>query len=952
MPKNTRNRLSAKALCATGSLLALSAALTLPNTALAQDAANVGEVVVTASRIQAAGFTAPTPTTVLGTTELSRRAATSVQEALIELPSIRPGTTPQQTSSPTNGANSGAGGSQADMRGLGTSRTLTLVNGHRTGASNDLRQFPSSLTSRIDVVTGGASAAYGSDAVAGVVNIILDTKLDGFRGQAQYGVTKYGDDKSPSGAIAWGGDIFGGRGHLLLGGEYSQSTGAHTTENIYEDKRPWFAANRGLNIANPCPYNVAVSALCPTGGNGFPQFVDMDDQNFSTMNPGGIIVSGPLKGITFDDGGVPRQFKYGIVMGNNQIGGEGANPSVWWSRPWERRHSVLARLDFKLTDQTNLWLEYGNAQTHNKVQFVRARDQGNLTIRRDNAFLPATILAEMTRLNLQTITMGRFNNDGGQDYSHIRTQIYRYAGGLDGEFNAFGKTWGWDAYGQYGISHGYNLTESSRNTAKWNFALDSVKNAQGVAVCRATTTNNPLAAGCVPFNIFGPNAASEAARDYIFGVQTTNTHLTQTNAQLNFHGEPVSTWAGPVALAFGAEYRRQTSDSSSDPIAAAGGWDSGNNRGLKGQFNVKEAYAEVAIPLAKDVGFAKSLDLNGAIRYADYSSINKGVTTYKIGGTLEPISQILIRSTYSKDVRAPNVNELFSPGGSSQNNIVQFSGPRAGQSGLVNFISAGNPNLKPETGKTWTVGASWRPTFTRFRFSADYYKIKVRDTIGTVGVQVIVDLCRQGRADMCALITFDNTQTITAVLNGSVNNNAFQTRGLDLEASYTLPLNELPFGLELPGTITGRALATRVFEFTTITIAGREDKVGQNANGVLAGEPPNNPKWIGNYAASYSVGKFTAGVSFRYVSPGVVQSTSVTGTATTRLNNKLPSQTITNFQASYVLLEEGGKRLQLYGVINNAFNRGPPFPIYPVTQWPAFYDTLGMVMRAGVRFQY
>jgi outer membrane receptor protein involved in Fe transport len=301
-------------------------------------------------------------------------------------------------------------------------------------------------------------------------------------------------------------------------------------------------------------------------------------------------------------------------------------------------------------------------------------------------------------------------------------------------------------------------------------------------------------------------------------------------------------------------------------------------------------------------------------------------------------------------VRAPNINELFSPGGSSRNNIVQFSGPRAGQSTLVDFITAGNPNLKPEVGKTWTIGASLRPKFTRFRFSADYYDIKLSDQIGTAGVQVIVDLCRQGRADLCRLITFDAQQNITAVLNANVNNNGFRVRGIDFEASYTQPLSEL--WSPLKGTLTGRALATRTLEFASVTIAGREDKVGQNANGVLAGEPPNMPTWLANYSLTYNVGRFSGGVSFRYISPGVLESTSVTGTNTTRLNNKIGSQTTTNFQASYILYDKEGRRLQLYGVINNAFNRGPPFPIYPVTQWPAFYDTLGMVMRAGVRFQY
>ena len=910
--------------------------------------AGLESVIVPASRIQSGGFTAPTPTTVLGGAEISRRAANSVQETLLDLPSIRPSMTPQSTSGQSTGANVSAGGSLVDLHGLGTARTLTLVNGHRTGASSDLRQFPTSLIQRIDVVTGGASAAYGSDGIAGAINIVLDSRLDGFKGNLQYGVTRYGDDRSVSGSLAWGGALTE-KLHLLVGGEYFQTTGAHTIYgDIRQDKRPWFAANRGVQISNPCPYNAAVSANCPTGGNGLPNFVDTNDQNFATMNPGGIIVSGPLKGITFEDGGVPRQFQYGLVLGNNQIGGEGTYPGTWWIRPRERHYSLLGRLEFKPNDRTSLWVEYANASNHDSLNFARARDQGSLVIRKDNAFLPASIRSQMTALGLATLQMGRLNNDR-LGFSHIYNQTYRYSGGADG---ALGGGWKWDVYAQFGLNHNFNLTDTSRNTAKWLYALDSVVNAQGVPVCRATLQGDPLAAGCVPFNIFGPNAASDAARAYIFGVQTSNIDTKQSNAQLNVHGEPFSTWAGPVAVAAGLEYRKESSVTWADPIAQVGGWDSGNARATAGRFNVKEGYAEIAVPLAKRTRFARSLDLNGAIRYASYSSVQQGVTTWKIGGTWQPIEEVLVRSTYSKDVRAPSLGQLYAPPQTVRNNVVQFSGPRAGQSTLVDFVNASNPNLRPERGKTWTVGASVSPKFTRLRFSADYYDIHLIDQIAPVGVQAIVDLCRDGRADACGLISFDREGSIVEVLNSNANNASFRVRGLDLEATYTLPLEKLPLGLGLRGTLTGRALATRTYEFASITTAGREDKVGQNATGVIANEPPNMPTWLANYALDYRLGPFSAGISLRYISPGVLQSTSVTGTATSRLNNKLGSQTTTNFQATWRLVDREGRRLQLYGVINNAFNRGPPFPIFAATQWPNFYDTLGTVIRGGIRFQY
>ncbi len=943
------NRAYVRALCAAGSAISLTAALS--GAASAQEAASIGEVVVTASRIQAAGFTAPTPTSVVGQAELTRRAAVSIQETLAELPSMRNNTSPQQGSSGINGANSGTGTSLADLHGLGTQRTLTLIDGRRAGGTSDLRQIPTVMVSRIDTVTGGASAAYGSDAVGGVINIILDTKFSGLKGNLQWQQTKYGDDKGPSGSLVWGGDI-GSKAHLLIGGDYYATNGAHTSlTDIRQDKRPWFAANRALNLANPCPLNVAVSAACPTGGNGLPYFIDTDNMNFSTMAVGGVITAGPLKGITFDDGGVPRQFQYGQVIGNSMLGGnDGVNPTVWWSRPYERRYNLLGHLDYQLTDKVHAWVEYANTGSHNKVNFQHARDQANLTIQRDNAFLPASIRAEMVRLNLNTLTMGRINNDGG-GFSHVYNNIFRYAGGLDGEFDALGKSWGWDGYFQYGKAHTYYITENSRNQSRWQFALDSVLNAQGVPVCRAAQAGNVNAAGCVPFNIFGPNASSQAARNYVFGNQSGNNDRAQYSAQLNIHGEPFRTWAGPVAMAAGVEYRKETINVTADPIAQISGWESGNIRALSGQYSVKEGYLELGVPLAKDMAFAKSLDLSVAGRYADYSSVG-AVSTYKIGATWRPIDELLLRTSYSKDVRAPNVSELFVPSSVNNNGFTQFSGPRAGTTTIIQFVSAGNPNLRAEKGKTWAIGGTFSPRFTRLRFSADYYDIKMTDQIGAVGVQVVGDLCKAGRQDFCSLITFDSTQTVTSILNANVNNNAFRVRGLDLEATYTLPLNELPLGFDLPGTLTGRALATKTFEFATTTVGGYENKVGQIPSGVLAQEPPNMPHWLATYSLAYNVGRFTGQVSFKYLSAGFIESQSVTGTTTSRLNNKLPNQTITNLNLAYQLIDSGGRKLQLYGVVNNMFNRGPSFPVFPVTNWASNYDTLGTQFRAGIRFQY
>jgi outer membrane receptor protein involved in Fe transport len=908
-------------LCAAASLLALSA-----GAALAQDTADVGEVVVTASRIQSAGFTAPTPTTVLGTPELTRRAPASIIEALNDIPSFRPSSTPTSTSSSIGAPNAQAGSAQVDLRGLGSSRTLLLVNGHRTGGSIDVNQFPRLLVQRVDVVTGGASAAYGSDAVGGVVNIILDTRFNGLRGDTQYAETKYGDDKTWNAQLAFGTSLFGDRAHLIVGGEYSDGKGARA-----DDKRPWIADMRGVTIPN------ASRAF------GLSPNINTVGFNFSTMNPGGLITAGPLKGITFDAGGVPRPFQYGTingvpaVFGNNMIGGERADPSVLYLKGAIERYSLFSRLDVNLTSKVRGWVELSNSQVTGKANTFFVRDQGNLTVQAANPFIPAAIRAEMTRLGLATLTMGRVSTELGQPTSVNRNDVYRYAPGLEGELRG---SWSWDAYVQYGLAKYHGETSNSRIEANWRQAIDVVAGPNGVPQCR-----NP-ANGCVPVNLFGPGSISPAAAAWVTGTQYIDTDRSQTAAAFNLHGEPFKTWAGPVPVAFGAEYRKEKIDTTADAMSYARAFNSGNTQPLKGSYDVKEAYAEVGVPLAKDLAFAKSFDVNGAVRLTDYSTSGR-VTTWKVGATWEPRSDLLLRITRSRDIRAPSLNELYTAGASSLQTATNFRGPNAGVSFSVPVIASGNPDLKPERANTFTTGVTFRPRFARLRFSADYYSIKILDQIGSPALTSI-DLCKIGEQAFCALINFDAAGTIVSIRNPFFNNNRFTVRGIDLELTYTQPMNEI--WSALPGTLSGRAFATKTLEYSTETPLLKIDRSGQNVSAVSGSSMI--PRWIANYQLTYDVGRFTGTVQLRYTSPGVIERTSITGTPTERLNNKMSSQTLTNLSAQYRVLARDGRRLELYGAINNVFNKGPPAPVYSIANYTLFYDAIGTSFRGGLRFSY
>lgn len=911
--------------------VSLAALLAGAAPALAAEGANssqsdVDAVVVTSSRIQSAGFTAPTPTTVLGVTELTRRAPASILEAINDIPSFRPSVTPSQSAASTGTTNTGAGSSQVDLRGLGSSRTLLLINGRRAGGSQDLNQIPTALAQRVDVVTGGASAAWGSDAVAGVVNIILDTKFNGLKGDIQYGETKYGDDKTWRASLVGGTELFGGRGHLLVGGEYSDGKGAQTKNPITSDPRPWIADRRGPTITNPA-----------SATNGLPPNLNVTGFNFSTMNAGGLITAGPLKGITFDDGGAPRQFQYGQVFGNNMIGGEVTDPSTSYLKAAVERYTIFSHLDVTLSSKIKGWAELSNARVTGLTNVVNSRDQGNLTIQAANPFIPASIRAQMTTLGLTTLTMGRINGDIGQPISKNTTDVYRFAAGLEGDLVG---SWKWDAYGQYGEADGKVTVANSRIEANWKQAIDVVANAQGIPVCR-----NP-ANGCVPFNIFGPNAGSQAAINWVTGIQYNYSTRKQTVIAANLHGEPLKTWAGPVAVAAGLEYRKEAVANTSDALSLARVFTTGNTQPLAGEYSVKEGYVEVAVPLLRDAPFGKSLDLNGAIRYTDYTT-SGGVTTWKIGATWEVTSELLFRATRSRDIRAPSLGELFSPGNTTNNQVLQIRGPTAGTSSLAAVTGGGNVNLRPEKANTFTGGMTYRPKWARLRFSADYFSIKIIDQIATAGIDNITDRCRRGSQEFCDLITFNSVGTITAIRNPSVNNNKFTTTGMDLEASFSQPLSEISGGLA--GTLSARVLATRLWDYAVTDQFGTINRVGQNAP-VLLGST-GMPDWVANYTLAYDVGRFSGSVQWRFINKGVLEKTSIPGTATARLNNELPSQTLVNLAASYNFINSEGRRLQLFGAINNVFNKGPPVPVALGNPGLA-YDTVGATYRVGIRFSY
>jgi outer membrane receptor protein involved in Fe transport len=896
----------------------------------------LNQVVVTGSRLTA-GFSAPTPVTVVGGPQLEQRAATIIGEVLNELPAFRQTTNPTQLQRAPIGAQS-----VADLRGLGVQRTLTLVNGRRHVATHpngtmDLSQLPTSLVERVEVVTGGASAAYGSDAVAGVVNVILADRLEGVRGSVQYGVSDRGDAKEPSISLGGGFSFAGGRGHIVVGGDYANNKGVGTMYSRTWGREPGvvaFGANRAAGLP----------------AQGF-----MTDVTYSAMAAGGLInTPGPLRGITFDANGQPTPFQYGQVFSTLMIGGSnpGANPAGNWPlmQPHER-YSVLALGNYELTPNLTVYVEAGFGR--NTMDGFTSFDQSaSITILRDNPFLPVSLRNQMVAGNIPSFTMGRLYTERGKPVLGS-SETKRIVGGFKGR--VFGD-WRWDAYFQTGESDGRN-TRIQVAAGNLGAAVYAIAGPNGTPICGPLATNPNLNAttraqvepGCVPIDLFGAGRPSQAALDYIDGTYDTKENYHQKVAALNLDGEPFSTWAGPVQLAIGAEYRRERVSSLADPLSQQAGFIASNGSTYAGGISVKEAYAEIGVPLARDLAWAKSLDFNAAARRTDYSA-SGAVTTWKVGLTYEPSDEVRFRATRSRDIRAPSLLELFNAGGSS--NLASFVNVVNGQTGPLRASTEGNPDLVPEIADTFTAGVVLQPSWSwasGLRASVDYYAIKVDGVITTPAQTDVIRECAKGDQRYCALITFDNTPFGIAFMRRvPLNLNKLVTKGFDIEVSYRLPLSNF----DLPGRVDVRALATWVDDLTTTDFTGSIDRAGAGSGGV--------PEWTANLTLAYSLNRFSTSLQARYTSPIKADATLIGPNEPNydpRLVNSVnrnlfPASLYFNLSAQYEIISNGKRRLQVFGLINNLLDADPPAASRPAIESGNPYDVVGRYFKVGMRFGF
>ena len=772
-------------------------------------AATEADVVVTGSRVISNGNNSPTPLTVVSTKQLLESTPVSVAAALQQLPVFQ-NSLGQNTG--TGGGNGGPNGAAnaPNIRSLGLYRTLTLFDGKRLQPSTDtglvtIDMFPQMLLQRVDVVTGGVSAVYGSDAISGVVNFVTDRKFDGVSIKAQRGVSELGDDAITDLGIAAGLDLFGGRGHFESSFEY------------YDDPGIFNMFSRRLGQLWQIEGSVPGSTASPgSAANPYKLFSNVHN---ASLTFGGLVRTGTLAGLNFTANGVATPFQAGIATGTSgfQVGGDGGfnNDSSLKGALTAKRS--FGRFDFDVSDAVHFYVEAFGAKNRNTYNDTTL-SMNNVTLRSQNPFLVAAGYGYGTATT--TFTYSKFLGPQiGQHTKIFDLKSYYVNGGLEGDLGGFK----WELGAAHGVSTQEWTTVHNINLQHLSAALDAVS-VGGNIVCQinadAITTNDDPR--CAPFNPFGPSAASAQSIAYLTDLTRAKAKGTILDIAGSLAGSPFDTWAGPLSVALSGEWRRVGLSATSEIPPE----DKANCTGLRynctqGTTNlhqvtfgitplvhqtVKEAALEVEAPLLKDVPLIQRLSLNLAGRYANYNTFGDA-WTWKAGGTWQVSDELTIRATRSKDFRAPNLNNLYGPGTVSRGTVIdQLTGAT-----LINAPSqgGGNPDLKPEIGKTTTAGIVYKPAWLPgASTSVDFYWIKITDAITALnGANVSVQrLCNAsgGTSSLCDLIVrplpYTNTTTAnnaTYFYSRSINAASIYTKGMDVEVNYATRLFDQPLSFRV-----------------------------------------------------------------------------------------------------------------------------------------------------------
>ncbi len=802
-------------------LLCTVSSMALTSAVLAQESTEA--VVVTGSRVITDAINSPTPLTVLDTAQLQATTPSNIADGLNKLPQF----IGSQSSRSVNNASADNAANVLNLRSFGSQRTLVLLDGQRVVASNsngtvNVDTLPQLLVQRVDVVTGGASAVYGSDAVSGVVNFVLNKKFDGFKVNANSGISSYGDGMTYKVGVAAGTGLFGGRGHLEGSFDYFHA------DPIYDFMRPekgnngdWILTGAGT-AANP--------------------FTDTPNGNLTVFSFGGKItcagtVANPClaNGQQFISNGTIGPFNPGITTGTANIssGGDGAHNLYSNVTASAKLLQAFARFSYDIDDNTTFYLNVRGSEADNRANFVQSYIQtGNVpnVFFKNNPYLPAAAQALLAGGTAATFQMSKYNMNLGYQNSTFKSfgidRALTVATGVDGLL--LGK-YDWHIYYSHQEDRQKEDSPTNINNQYLTAAEDVRLNGSGNPVCFVSTTPSAsLYPNCVPVNLFGPSTLTLDGWKYY----VRDTYYTQTNSLDDLAGSIAGSVfdlpAGPVKAALSGEMRWLGFDIQSNgrpgTVDCTGLSAICNNTVSLWQGNtatplapvrenVWEFAGEVNIPILKDLPIIQSLSADVAGRHTSYS-VSGDADTWKIGLDWHVNDDVRFRATNSVDIRAPTLNDLFSP---ILLNHSGYTDILTNTSQTIPIQSQGNPLLVPEVARTYTVGVVFTPSFVPgLTTSLDYYQIKMKNSISNIaaGNTTIQTICNSsgGTSPYCQLYVrpFPYTNTTpanypTLIYQESLNSSLQQTEGWDFEANYVFDLSDVLDGA--PGSISLRTLA-------------------------------------------------------------------------------------------------------------------------------------------------
>lgn len=959
-------------LCA-GLVLAFGGLAFAPGVVLAQDA-NLQRVEITGSRIKTIDTEGQSPIVVITAEQIKSEGIRSVEALLNNLPQVFA----DMGSSVSNGS---TGTATVNLRNLGASRTLVLVNGHRLppgsplDEATDLNQIPVSMIARVEVLTGGASAVYGADAVAGVVNFVMKNNFQGVEFQTNYSFYNHSQHNGASSVVAARNFALPGNitrdgverdFSLTLGGNFGDGKGNATINFTHRLEDALLQSQRDFSSCALGTNGDGTAFVCGGSSTSYPG-------RFMTLGGGGpSLTVADAAGNTRPFVGATDQYNYG--------------PVNYFQRPSDR-NSVNIMAHYDINDKAKVYTELSFHDDNTVAQIAPSGlfgidASGPNSIKFENPFLSADWKSKLGLAapgDTADLVIMRRNIEGGGRQDHIENSSYRALVGVKGDVGA----WSYDAYAMSSKVMYQETYQRDFSIIRTGRALDVVTDpATGQPACRSAL--NGTDPTCVPYNIWALGQVTPAALAYLQtpGFQSGNTTLDVLSASitgdLTKYGLKLPSAKSGVGVAFGLERRTSGLELATDAAFSSGdlAGQGGPRIGVAGDYTVNDVFGEVRIPLADRLPMAYSANLNTSIRHSSYSSGNSA-NTWGTGVDWSPVKQFKVRGSVQQSARSPSVVEMYSAqavgltnmdsdpcaGAAPTASLAQcaHTGVTAAQYGNIvdspaqqyNAFFGGNPDLKPEISRSKTLGFVATPV-KDLSLSVDFFQVDVQDAISALPPTTVLAQClATGNPQFCSLITRDRNGSLwnlptAQIVATNVNIAALNTKGVDLGADYGFRMGGM-------GRMNVSFLATILNGMTLEPVPGLGSYDCAGYYGNTCGTPA--PKWRHKLRTAWTTPSgLVAGLAWRYFGKVDVDASSsnpLLAGSVDPIVASFPAMNYIDLSLSYPI----NKSITVTGVINNLFDKDPPLattgaPFGNGNTYPVVYDALGRQIQLNLTAKF